>query len=91
MKSPRLGTGVWIIFRDAAGNGVTAPLALYEVVEASPSRYWVPRKVDEHVLAVWPEAFEAEHFFEDTAERSRARETLASVHDLLEREAKSVA
>ena len=86
MNSPKLGTGVWIIYRDAGGNGVTAPIALYEVIDSTPSRHWVANRIDDSVIALWPREFAVPHFFEDTAERSVARDTLRAVNDLLDTE-----
>lgn len=84
-NSRTLGSGVWIVFEDVAGNAVQAPLALFEVVDPHPSRHWEFRQFDDSA-ALWPPVFDRPHFFGDVGDGAiEARKELAAVRELLER------
>lgn len=67
-EHPRLGNGAWVIYQDALGNPLIEPLALYEVTDPRPSRYWHVDASDDHTLQLWPPAFGRPHFLEAAAE-----------------------
>ncbi len=82
-----LGSAMWVVFEDAAGNGVQAPLALFEIVSARPSKYWQVQKLSESEVALCPSEFARPHFFEDAAEGdASARAELARIRALLDAE-----
>jgi hypothetical protein len=81
-----LGTGTWVLFEDEAGNGVQAPLALFEITDPRPSRHWVVQLVSDSEVALWPAAFGRAHFFEDVADggpeqRSEFAATIRALRD----------
>ena len=83
LGSRRFGTGIWVTFQDDAGTGVTAPLALYDVVDPRPSVYWEFRENGD-TATFWPRTFYQDHFFEDAAEgETQQRRQLSEVRQLL--------
>jgi hypothetical protein len=41
---------------------IPAPLCLFDIVDPRPSRYWVPKKMTEFKMALWPEEFYQPYF-----------------------------
>lgn len=86
-NSRRLGTGVWVIHQDEAGNGVMLPLALFEVIDARCSRHWEFRQQSDESATLLPSALYKPNLFEDAADGAPAeRSQLAATRALLEEE-----
>ena len=85
--SPRLGSGVWVIYQDQGGNGVMLPMTLFELIDPRASRHWVFHRADEHSVALWPPSFTKDYFFDDASNRgTSARSELNAIQKLLEEE-----
>ena len=68
------------------GTVMTFPVQLFEVVDERPSRYWRFR-ILERCIALWPEEFFEEFFFDDLSEgRVETERIYRRVREALEKE-----
>jgi hypothetical protein len=87
------GTGVWISFVSDYASLTSAPLCMFEIIDARASRFWECRQLAERIVVLWPDAFFTEYFHDDLGEGvDAAVEEFKRVRSLIEGEfAKNVA
>lgn len=83
------GTGAWVQIAVGADQLLVAPLALFTVVEPTPSTYWQVRLWKQGSLTLWPEAFYRNYFHADLeAGKAEARDAFQEMVRVQEREAR---
>jgi len=81
------GTGVWISLMSDYASLTSAPLCLFEIIDARSSRFWECRKRDSNIVVLWPPAFFTDYFHDDLGEGvDAAVEEFKRVRSLLEGE-----
>lgn len=76
----------WVEIATEGGFVLSVPLAEFEIVNGSPSTFWVARMDDDGTVRLWPQSFYQETYQADLADREpsavadfeRVREMLES-------------
>ncbi len=74
------GTGAWVQVPIARDRLLFAPLYLFEIVDARPSRHWHIRHWPDGAVTLWPSSFYQEYFHGDLeVGKEQAIETFSTV------------
>lgn len=68
MNSNLFGTGLVVRFVDDDGNFAFAPLFMFEIVNGSPSKYWMARFHEDGTFELQPPSFYKEYYDDDLSE-----------------------
>lgn len=78
------GTGAWVQVPVAADRLLFAPLYLFEVFDARPSRHWHLKHWPDGAITLWPPPFYQEYFHGDLeVGKEQALETFSAVLEQL--------
>lgn len=69
LQSSVYGSTALFTVRDDAGRCYQVPACLFKIADARPSKWWLARQVREFDLALWPQEFYDEFFFDDLSEQ----------------------
>ena len=67
-KSEAFGISPTVMVKNDRGGLSFAPLALFEITEGTPSRYWEIRWSIDGVLKMWPISFYNQYYHDDLLE-----------------------
>jgi hypothetical protein len=62
------GTGVLFDIEDDAGRCVSVPSSLFEITDATASKWWLARQNERGWFKLWPEEFYTDYFHDDLSE-----------------------
>ena len=92
-SSQAMGNGVWVdvLLELDIPTLISAPLCLFEIIDARASRYWELRVSDLGTITLWPPSFYRESFLEDVSDRAtEAVEEFWRIYSRIEADANEI-
>lgn len=86
-KSEAYGISPTVLVKSDTGSLSFAPLAIFEITESTPSRYWEIRWSTDGILKMWPSSFYEDFYHDDLLEGIEdVRRDFETVVEKLEKE-----